>query len=381
MKKDNLIGKKIEHLTVLKRVEDHITSGGNKLPQYECVCDCGRHINVLSQKLRNGRAKSCGKCGIYKDLFSIVGKKYNHLTVLRRIENYVSAGGNSFPQYECICDCGRHTNVIAAKLKNGHTKSCGKCGIYNRKKDLTGMIFDKLTVIKENGYYEYPNGDRDYKWLCKCECGNYVTVRGNSLKTNGNHDCGCYRNKLKVLDDDMIGKRFGMLKVIERANPEYSKQGFLISKWKCKCDCGNTVIAKGRELRNGKKCSCGCNFTISVGEDMVSHYLSKHDFNYKSQVTFTDLLGLNGGYLSYDFAIFIEDSIILIECQGIQHYKPIEHFGGQTQFKMQQLHDTRKKIYAKNHNIFLLELDCRLENRKNIISQLKEFLKNFELTK
>ena len=55
----------------------------------------------------------------------LTGQKFNKLTVLRRIENYVSSGGNSFVQYECVCDCGRHKNVIASKLKNGHVKSCG----------------------------------------------------------------------------------------------------------------------------------------------------------------------------------------------------------------------------------------------------------------
>lgn len=181
--------------------------------------------------------------------------------------------------------------------------------------------------------------------------------------------------------DNLIGKKIEHLTVLKRVEDHITSGGNKLPQYECVCDCGNTVIAKGRELRNGKKCSCGCNFTISVGEDMVSHYLSKHNFNYKSQVTFTDLSGLNGGYLSYDFAVFMDGFTILIECQGKQHYEPIEHFGGQKQFKMQQLHDIRKKIYAKNHNIFLLELNCRLENRKNIISQLKEFLKNFELAK
>ena len=28
--------------------------------------------------------------------------------------------------------------------------------------------------------------------------------------------------------------------------------------WKCKCDCGNEIIANGRTLRNGGRRSCGC---------------------------------------------------------------------------------------------------------------------------
>lgn len=114
---------------------------------------------------------------------SIIGNTYNYLTVLRRVGDHVTSGGNKFPAYECQCVCGRHKVVVAAKLKNGHVKSCGQCGIFSTKKDLSGKRFDKLFVIRENGYYEYPNGERDYKWLCRCDCGNYVTIRGNSLKS------------------------------------------------------------------------------------------------------------------------------------------------------------------------------------------------------
>ena len=121
--------------------------------------------------------------GKFQDL---TGRKFNELTVIERIDDYVSMGGNTFVQYKCQCSCGRYKNVIAAKLKNGYVKSCGKCNAYNNFKDLTGQKFDKLTVIKQDGYYEYPNGERDYKWKCLCECGNYITIRGNSLKSDGN---------------------------------------------------------------------------------------------------------------------------------------------------------------------------------------------------
>jgi len=57
----------------------------------------------------------------------IVGMKYNKLTVIsfdgRR-------GKQSF--WVCKCDCGNETIVNGAKLKNGHTKSCG-CFLIERR--------------------------------------------------------------------------------------------------------------------------------------------------------------------------------------------------------------------------------------------------------
>ena len=47
---------------------------------------------------------------------------------------------------------------------------------------------------------------------------------------------------------------------------------------------------------------------------------------------------------------------MLIEFQGKQHYKPVSAYGGEEQFKVQQEHDKRKRQYAKDNNINLLEI-------------------------
>lgn len=46
--------------TVIKRVPDYVTPGGNHFTQYECQCACGTTKNVLANALRSGRSRSCG---------------------------------------------------------------------------------------------------------------------------------------------------------------------------------------------------------------------------------------------------------------------------------------------------------------------------------
>jgi hypothetical protein len=76
---------------------------------------------------------------------------------------------------------------------------------------------------------------------------------------------------------------------------------------------------------------------------------------------FKDLKGLGGGYLSYDFAYFEEGVLVyLIECQGMQHFSPVDYFGGEKKFESQLEHDRLKRQYAKEHNIQLIELDYNL---------------------
>lgn len=56
--------------------------------------------------------------------------------------------------------------------------------------------------------------------------------------------------------NDLTGKRFGRLTVIERVLHHNIKTRNAI--WRCKCDCGNVTEVVGTCLSNGKSTSCGC---------------------------------------------------------------------------------------------------------------------------
>ena len=47
--------------------------------------------------------------------------------------------------------------------------------------------------------------------------------------------------------------------------------------------------------------------------------------------------------LRFDFGIYKEEKLIaLIECQGEQHFMPVEEFGGERRFAIQQRNDEEK---------------------------------------
>ena len=61
-----------------------------------------------------------------------------------------------------------------------------------RVKDLTGRKFGRLTVIEQHGFTEKNKyGYRYAVWFCKCDCGNYCEMDTGTLKSAGNHSCGC----------------------------------------------------------------------------------------------------------------------------------------------------------------------------------------------
>ena len=65
------------------------------------------------------------------------------------------------------------------------------------KKDLTGMVFGKLKVIKQDEDQIQSNGEHRPIWLCQCLCGNEhsISVRGDSLTSGHTKSCGCLQSE------------------------------------------------------------------------------------------------------------------------------------------------------------------------------------------
>ncbi len=74
-------------------------------------------------------------------------------------------------------------------------KECGesprrKGGHSTKAKDLTGMMFGRLTVIKL-----IPNRS-PREWECLCSCGSIGTKRGSDLTSGKSKSCGCLSREL-----------------------------------------------------------------------------------------------------------------------------------------------------------------------------------------
>ena len=89
----------------------------------------------------------------------------------------------------------------------------------------------------------------------------------------------------------------------------------------------------------------GCpNCNQSIMEEDIKMFLTSHNINYMWQYKI--------GRLRLDF--FLPDYNIGIECQGIQHFKPVEMFGGEDAFIDQTRRDELKKNLCKKNNVYLL---------------------------
>ena len=57
---------------------------------------------------------------------------------------------------------------------------------------------------------------------------------------------------------------------------------------------------------------------------------------------------------NYELDFYLPDYNIAVECQGIQHFKPVELFGGREQFEKQKMWDAEKKSLCENNGIKIL---------------------------
>lgn len=274
-------------------------------------------------------------------LKNLTGQIFEKLTVLEK-----APSRNKRVYWKCKCECGNVLEVQADALNRGKTKSCGYCGSHPSKLlDITGKRFGTLTVIR---LLEERGPSRQAIWECKCDCGQIIKVRGSSLRYGEVSSCGSAT--CRGLEKDMTGMVFGKLTVISKSDfkNSYSNHTY----WNCKCECGNTCIVMGANLRKGCTTSCGC--LLSKGEEVIGNLLEEADIIYKSQKTFETCRFDNTGALArFDFYV---NNSYLIEYDGEQHFKSVGYFGGDEQFIIQQQRDNYKTQWCRENNIPLIRI-------------------------
>lgn len=154
----DLTGQKFNRLTVLEKLYKQ----GNEWV-WKCQCDCGNICNVKGVNIRSGRTKSCGCWKQESDkspkgnVINLIGKKFGHLTVIKR------AGSDKRGEalWECQCDCGNLNIIIVlgSNLRRGHTLSCG-C----ERRSHGELVIAKLLNINNISYeiekslFKFSNG-------------------------------------------------------------------------------------------------------------------------------------------------------------------------------------------------------------------------------
>jgi hypothetical protein len=132
----------------------------------------------------------------------LTGERYGRLLVQRR----VGRNKHGAWMWECLCDCGNISVVIAGSLRQGLTQSCG-CLVRERagkssylrhtpqREEMIGKVFGRLTVLRE---LEERNKRGRVMYFCGCSCGGEKIISGGDLRNRRMPSCGCYTKELCV---------------------------------------------------------------------------------------------------------------------------------------------------------------------------------------
>ena len=131
----------------------------------------------------------------------------------------------------------------------------GKLIVSRKIKDLSGLVFGKLSVILR------VDGTKRVKWKCKCDCGNEIEVYSANLTTGNTQSCGhCNELKQPPLKHANtlinLNDKFGWLTVMDNES-DIDKGGYNVI-W-CECACGNPQpkFYRRSHLIKGRARSCG----------------------------------------------------------------------------------------------------------------------------
>ena len=191
-----MIGKTFGRWTVLEET-NHRKNG---LLLYLCKCECGTVREVAGYNLKKGLSTSCGclrreRAGL-NNFEDLSGKTFDKLYIIGKSPNKTKTG---HLLWECRCECGKICERTTTSLRKNRGHSCG-CYEMERLnslqcENLIGKKFRLLTVIDIDKNKIDSTKKRRY-WICKCECGNTISVPTNSLTGGHTSSCGCLKTSI-----------------------------------------------------------------------------------------------------------------------------------------------------------------------------------------
>jgi len=243
----------------------------------------------------------------------------------------------------CII-CPKHGEFWQEANAHLHGAGCPKCKIENTKKKLTKTFEDFVKRAKTVHGDKYIYHKETYTFL-KNKMLITCPTHGEFWQRAEDHirGCGCPKcSPLYKTNEKFIEQ----CKIIHKNFYSYEKTEYINKMSLITITCPIHGDFKQIACNHLKGCKCPkCAF--SKLEKKMERILDEKQIEYSFQKKF-DWLGLQ----RLDF--FLPKYNIAIECQGIQHFMPKEHLGGENGFKDTTKRDSLKKQLCDKNGIKLL---------------------------
>ena len=313
------------------------------------VCiNCPKHGEFWQTPHAHNQGQGCLKCGIEKRSEKKTSTKEEFIQKAREAHgdkydytkvNYV----NNSTKVCIICPEHGEFEQTPNNHLNGHGCPICRNEATGERYRLSKEEFIKKAIEKHGDKYdynkvEYKNNSTKVCIICK-DHGEFWQVPYSHLNGNGCPKCSnCY----VPITEEWIASA----NEVHKGKYDYSKVEYANCETKVCIICPEHGEFEQRPHNHliGNGCP-KCN--LSHLERDVMNYLDDMGITYDYQKRF-DWLGLQ----SLDF--YLPDYNVGIECQGGQHFFPVERFGGEKTFKKTLERDKRKKKLCEEKGVKLL---------------------------
>ena len=299
---------------------------------------CKKHGEFLQTPHSHLYGNGCIKCGGSKKLTTeefierakeIHGDRYDYSKV-----NYIN---NSTKV--CII-CTEHGEFL--QIPNHHLRGHGCPGCGGSEKLTTKEFIEKAKEVHGEKYdyskVDYKDSKTKITIICK-KHGEFLQIPYHHLNGRGCLKCS---GKEKLTTEKFIERA----KEVHGDKYDYSRVNYKNNCSKIKIICkkhGGFLQIPSDHLRG-----CGCSMCKSSKlEEIVNSILEKMNLSFNNYSKFKWL-----GKQNLD--VYIESLNLGIESQGAQHFIPVEHFGGEKDFKLIQKRDKTKLRLSKKNGIDII---------------------------
>lgn len=348
-------------------LEDDVYLFGDR--DHNWKCKCGNIFKRRWFSIKHNNQINCG-CAEYKEQ----EERYKYEVEKNGEYEYIRSfrKGDVLPNGKIVGDspyiqvkhkyCGSVYEVTSNNFINQNRRCTKCCGSYENSfayyiEKVLGEPLEKYWDLEKNTvnpYHIYRNYNKSKVWI-KCIEKDYhgsYEIRCDHF-VNGVR-CGYCNPRKKVHILDSFG--YHNFDKVQSWHPDNDISPFRVAlnsgkRYKFICpECYHEWKTSLYSVSKGSWCP-QCN--LSKGEKEISKWLRLNNIEFIPQKEFSGLLGLGGGLLSYDF--YLPDYNLLIEYQGEYHDGSTTN-QSQEEFRIQREHDKRKKEYAKENEIELIEI-------------------------
>ena len=249
-----------------------------------------------------------------------------------------------------------YAGLIARRARRNCKNVCKNCEInawtnkqIEAEHKAKNMLKNKKTIQLISGLKSWASRE-EAVWKCT-KCNHIFSRTPQVMFTLGSLNCPWCETRPQTYTEEMIktqtqelwGNEYTILQINNIERNKNGSRRILV----CHNKCGFKYNVSQYNFLHGQGCP---RCKQSHGEWKLAKYLTKYNFKYQQQFP----IYAEGHHLKLDFYLEENNQKFAIEYNGIQHYQPIEYFGGLKGYQIQQFRDNIKINYCKENNINLI---------------------------